>query len=197
MRVLLAGFEPFGGAAVNPSMLAAERIAEMPPPGVAVRALTLPVLYDRAWPELLSALLREEPELLLLTGLAAGRAGLSVERVAINLDDAAIADNAGERRQDVPVVPGAPAAYFTTAPARAMMRASTEAGVPAALSTSAGTFLCNHTLFRACHFAATERPGLRCGFIHLPFLPEQGTPSLTLEAMVAGLRAALKTAFPV
>ncbi len=197
MRVLLAGFEPFGGEAANPSVLAVSRLAEAPPSGIALSTLILPVAYGRAWPDLLAALRRDEPELLLLTGLAGGRSGLSFERVALNLDDGPIADNEGERRRDVAVIAGGPAAYFTTAPARDMAEACAAAGVPATLSTSAGTFLCNHVLYRACHHAATERPRLRCGFLHLPFLPEQAArheaaPSLTLEAMTTGLRAALE-----
>lgn len=199
MRVLLAAFEPFGGETVNPSIPATALVAGAPPDGVVLRRLVLPVTYARAWPDLRRALDDHPPDLLLLTGLAGGRAGLSFERLAVNLDDGPIPDNDGEQRVDTPVVAEAPAAYFTTAPIKAMAAAARDAGVEAALSNSAGTFLCNHVLYRACHHAATATPGLRCGFVHLPWLPEQAVshrdgPHLPVEAMATGLRAALAAA---
>jgi pyroglutamyl-peptidase len=199
MRLLLGAFEPFGGETVNPSMAAAGRLARDPPSGVAIDTVVLPVCYARAWPALVQRVEDVSPDLLLLTGLAGGRSGLSVERVAINLDDAPIPDNAGEQRIDTAVVPGAPAAYFVGVPVKAMVGAIRIAGVEASVSHSAGSFLCNHVLYRACHLAATVMPSLRCGFVHLPWLPEQavdhpGQPGIELEAMVTGLRAAISAA---
>lgn len=199
MRVLLGAFGPFPGEPVNPSGAAVARVREAMPGLDWCAAPVLPVRYAEAWPCLLAAIERDRPGLVLLTGLAAGRAGLAIERVALNLDDAEIPDNGGERRHEVPVVAGGPAAYFVTVPVKAMAQAAREAGVPAAVSHSAGTYLCNHVLYRLCHHAAQTGAPQRCGFIHLPLLPQQaaerpGAPGLPLEAMAEGLRAALEAA---
>jgi pyroglutamyl-peptidase len=199
MRLLISGFEPFAGAAVNPSALLARALASAPPPEWETATVILPVVYDRAWPTLLAAIEWHRPEVVLATGLAGGRPGLAIERFAVNLDDGDLADNAGVRRSETPIVAAAPLAYAAGLPVRAMAAAAEQAGVPARVSLSAGAFLCNHVFFRLCHLAAT-RPdgGLRCGFIHLPWLPEQAAralpasqPSLPLERMVAGVRAAI------
>lgn len=196
MRLLLAGFEPFAGLAENPSALLATALAASPPDGVLAVPMVLPVEYARAWPDLLAGIGRHGPDMVIATGLAGGRAGLSVERLAINLDDGAAADNAGEQRRDRPILAGAPLAYAATLPVRAMVAASLAAGVPASVSLSAGSFVCNHVFFRLCHHVATEQPGLRCGFVHVPWLPEQadaalppGQANMPLDDMVAGLAA--------
>jgi pyroglutamyl-peptidase len=199
LHVLITGFEPFGGASENPSAQAAVAVAADPPEGVRVTAVILPVTYRDAGPALRAALLHLRPDAVIATGLANGRAELSVERVAINVDDARIADNAGEQRVDQPVVQGGPAAYFSTLPIKAVTAAIRAAGTPAQVSQTAGTFLCNHIFYLASHIAATELPGLRTGFIHLPWLPRQvadlpGQPSLPLASVVAGLRAAIVAA---
>lgn len=197
LRVLLTGFTPFGGDAANPSERLAAALAEAPPlSGLVLATAVLPVTYAGALPALRAALDADRPDVVLATGLAGGRAQVSVERVAINVDDARLADNDGIRRIDAPVVPGGPAAYFATVPIKAMAAAIRGAGVPAAVSQSAGTFLCNHVFYHACHIAATARPGLRAGFIHLPWLPDQaidhpGEPSMALPDMLRALRAAL------
>jgi pyroglutamyl-peptidase len=194
--VLLTGFEPFDGAMENPSRRAAFALAADPPPGLRLTTLVLPVTYQGAGTALRNALRDSRPDVVIATGLAGGRAEISVERVAINVDDARIPDNAGERRIDTPVVEGGPAAYFATLPIKAIAAAIRAAGVPAQVSQSPGTFLCNHVFYLACHFAAVEAPWLRAGFLHLPWLPEQaadrpGEPSMGLSSVVAGLRAAI------
>jgi pyroglutamyl-peptidase len=194
--VLLTGFEPFGGAAENPSRRAVLALAADPPPGIRLATLILPVTYRGAGPALQSALRGHRPDVVIATGLAGGRAEISVERVAINVDDARIADNAGERRIDTPVVADGPAGYFSTLPIKAVAAAIRAAGVPAQISQTAGTFLCNHVFYVACHHAATQAPWLRAGFLHLPWLHEQATehpgePSMALASIVAGLRAAI------
>jgi pyroglutamyl-peptidase len=196
MLILLTGFEPFDGATENPSRAAVAALADMSLAGARLATAMLPVTYAGAGPALRAAVLRHRPDAVICTGLAGGRAALSVERVAINVDDAAIADNAGERRTDQPVVPGGPAGYFATLPIKAVAAAMRAAGVPAAVSQSAGTFVCNHVFYCACHLAAREFPTMRAGFVHLPWLPEQvadrpGEPSMALATIVAGLRAAI------
>ena len=194
--ILLTGFEPFAGAVENPSRRVVLALAAEPPDGVRLLTQVLPVTYRDAGPLLHAALRRHRPDVVIATGLAGGRAETSVERVAINIDDARIADNAGERRTDMPVVAGGPAAYFATLPIKAIVASIRAAGVPAQVSQTAGTFLCNHVFYLACHHAATEATGLRVGFLHLPWLPEQaaehtGEPSMALAGMVAGVRAAI------
>lgn len=197
-NILLIGFAPFAGAAVNPSQRAVLALAEAPPPGLRLRAAVLQVSYATAASALRAAIAAAAPDVVIATGLAGGRAAISVERVALNLDDPGLADIDGVRPIDAPVVAGAPAAYFASVPIKAMAAAIRAAGVPAELSPSAGAFLCNHVFFHACHLAATERPGLRVGFLHLPWLPEQaaahpGEPSMAFETMLRGLAAALAT----
>ena len=197
LRVLVTGFEPFGGACVNPSMQAVLGLAAAPPPGIVLHTDILPVSHRRTPPALLAALARHRPDVVIATGQAGGRAEISVERIGINLDDFAIPDNDGAQPADQPVVAGGPAAYFSGLPVRAMAAALREAGIPAHVSNTAGTHLCNHTLYLLCHLAATEYPGLRCGFLHLPFLPEQvarhpGQPSMATATLVLALTAAIR-----
>ncbi len=195
-RILLTGFAPFAGESVNPSAIAVAALAARAPVGVRLATEVLPVSYRDAVPPLLRALRRHAPDVVLALGLAGGRPHVSVERVAINIDDARIPDNDGIQRIDTPVVPGGPAAYFATIPVKATVAALRAAGVPAEVSQTAGTFLCNHVFYRACHAAATEHPGLRVGFLHVPWLPEQavhhpGEPSLALATLLPGLTAVL------
>src|SRR5882724_8683356 len=151
LTVLLAGFEPFDGAADNPSARAVlALVAEAPPAGTRLVAEVLPVRYARTGAALYDAVRRHRPDVLIATGLAGGRAEISVERVAINVDDARIADNDGERRTDEPVIAVGPAAYFSTLPIKSIAAAIRAAGVPAQVSQTAGTFLCNHVFYRAC-----------------------------------------------
>ena len=198
LTFLLTGFEPFDGAADNPSRrLVLAMAGAPPPPGTRVVAEILPVSYAHTGEALRAAVRRHAPDVVIGTGLAGGRAGISVERIAINIDDARIPDNLGEQRIDAPVEPDGPAAYFSTLPIKAVAAAMRAAGVPAQVSQTAGTFLCNHVFYRACHIAATERRDMRAGFLHLPWLPEQATmhpgePSMALDSLLTGLRAAIE-----
>ncbi|MGC0367863.1 pyroglutamyl-peptidase I [Microbacterium sp. SLBN-111] len=194
--IVLTGFEPFAGDATNPSGDAVRLVAERwSGPGTLV-AEVLPVVFTEASARL-GALIREHsPDVVLAVGLAGGRTGLTPERVAINLADARIPDNAGDRPLDRPVVDGAPAAYFATLPVKAMTAAIAAAGIPASLSHSAGTFVCNHVMFTALHETASA-DGIRAGFLHVPYATEDapdGVSSLPLDDIVRGLEAALRTA---
>ena len=195
-KVLLTGFEPFGGDALNPSWLAAQALHGRRIAGHRVVAAQLPTVFGASLERLDALLHRHRPALVVCLGLAAGRAALSLERVAINVQDARMPDNAGAEPVDAPVVPGGPAAYFSTLPIKAMRAAAQAAGVSAEVSQTAGTFVCNHVFYGLMHRLATE-PALartRGGFVHVPLLPEQGTPSLALEDQVKGLRAAIAAA---
>ncbi|MFD5465742.1 pyroglutamyl-peptidase I [Kitasatospora sp. NPDC127059] len=197
-RVLLTGFEPFDGADVNPSWEVARLVADSPPEGLLVTATRLSCVFGQAADELRTAIADCAPDLVVCLGQAAGRPDVTVERVAVNVDDARIPDNAGRRPVDRPVVPGGPAAYFATLPVKACVAAAREAGVPASLSHTAGTFVCNHVFYTLMHLLATEHPTARGGFVHIPALPEQvldgSAPSLPADLVAHALRALLTAA---
>jgi pyroglutamyl-peptidase len=198
LHVLVTGFEPFGDEPVNPSMQAVLGLAAEPPPGVVLRTEILPVSFGRTGQALRAALARHRPDVVIATGQAGGRPEISVERVGINVNDFRIPDNDGAQPVDVPVVEAGPAAYFATLPVKAVVAALRAAGRPASLSNTAGTHLCNHTLYLLGHLEATEYPGMRFGFLHLPWLPEQitrnpGQPSMAAATVVAALRTAIAT----
>jgi pyroglutamyl-peptidase len=194
--ILVTGFEPFGGDAVNPSLEAIRVLAAWHPERARLVVAPLPVSRYRIRGALRDALSEHRPDVVIAVGQAASRAEMSVERVAINLDDFRIPDNEGVQPVDEPVVAGGPVAYLTPLPVKAMVARMREAGVPAQVSHTAGTFLCNHVFYLLCHLAATQFPGMRCGFIHVPGLPEQaalhpGHPSMSLETIIVGIKAAI------
>ncbi len=194
--VLLTGFDPFGGAAVNPSWLAVQSLHGRRIAGHRVVAAQLPTVFGAA-PQHLQALLQaHRPAVVICVGQAGGRAALSLERVAINLNDARIPDNAGAQPIDTPVAPGGPAAYFSTLPIKALLLALQRRGLPAEVSQTAGTFVCNQVFYALMHALATQPAlaGTRGGFVHVPWLAEQGSPSMPLQAVVDGLRLALRVA---
>ena len=197
-RILLTGFDPFGGETINPSWEAARALHGRRIGGHRVVARQIPTEFAASLRLLKAALRETTPAIVLGVGQAGGRAQLSLERVAINLQDARIPDNAGAQPIDEPVIPGAPAAYFSTLPLKAMLAALHEAGVPAALSQTAGTYVCNHLAYAMLHWSAPKRR-VRAGFIHIPWLPLQaasrpGAPSMALDDMVRGLEIALRVA---
>lgn len=195
--VLVTGFEPFGGASVNPSAEVVRRFANNGKSPDASTAI-LPVDAMRAPRMITDLLLNHQPDLCVMLGQADGYAVLSVERVAINLCDFRMPDNAGVWRVDELIVEEGPAAYFSNAPVRDVVRAIRAAGVPADLSLSAGAYLCNMVYYTALHVCATHRLSTRCVFIHLPSLPSQASselhpkPTMALETMYTGVCAALR-----
>jgi pyroglutamyl-peptidase len=199
--ILLTGFEPFGGETINPSWEAVRALHDRRIGGHRVHALRLPVAFDPALAALQAALDALRPPIVLAVGQAGGRAMLSFERVAINLIDARIPDNAGRQPVDCPVIAGAPNAYFSTLPVKAMRATCAAAGIEAELSQSAGCYVCNAVFFALLH-ALAQRPGSRGGFLHLPWLPEQldghpGEPCAPLERVVSGIACALQAAVDV
>lgn len=194
--VLVTGFEPFGGESVNPSWLAAQALDGRIVAGRMIVAAQLPTVFDAAIVSLRELLLRHRPALVVCTGQAGGRGAMSLERVAINVNDARIPDNAGAQPVDTPVAAGAPAAYFTTLPIKAMLAAMMEAGVLAEVSQTAGTFVCNHVFYGLMHELSTNAAfaSTRGGFVHVPWLPGQGQPSMPLDKIVQGLEIAIECA---
>ncbi|GAB4199350.1 MAG: pyroglutamyl-peptidase I [Sandaracinaceae bacterium] len=200
--VLLTGFEPFGGETVNPSWLAVRALEGETVAGARIVARELPCVFGEARRALEGHLDAHAPSLVICAGQAGGRDAITLERVAINVDDARIPDNAGKQPIDEPVVRGGPAAYFTTLPIKAIVRALRAEGLPADVSQTAGTFVCNHVFYGLMH-ALAAREGVRGGFVHVPFLPEQAAravppgarlpPSLPLPAMIRALRLVVAT----
>lgn len=187
-KLLVTGFDPFGGATVNPAWeavrLLPDRIGAFE-----VRKLMIPTVFGLAASKAAAAAAVFEPEVILCVGQAGGRSAVTPERIAVNIRDARIADNAGVRIGGERVIPDGPAAYFATVPVEKMADAICDAGLPGAVSNSAGTFVCNDVMYSLLHRYAGS--GTRVGFIHVPYLPEQGSPSLPLEQTVAALTAAI------
>ena len=187
-RLLITGFDPFGGESVNPAWEAVKLLPETIGDYVLCK-LEIPTVYGLGAQQVLQKACEVKPDAILCIGQAGGRAMVTPERVAINIRDARIDDNAGNRPVEEPVVSNGPAAYFTTVPVKTMAEAITAAGFPGGVSNTAGTFVCNDVLYTLLHeFNGT---GVQVGFIHVPYLPEQGTPSLPMKDTVAALKAAI------
>ena len=196
---LLLGFEPFNGDDVNPSQRIVEALDGEIIAAHRIAAFTLPTEFARVVAMTSDLIAAHRPALALAVGQAGGRNGISIERMAINVIDARVADNAGDQPVDVPVVDGAPNAYFSTLPIKAMLRALQDARITAAISNTAGTFVCNQVFYAIAHLVATRHAGMRGGFVHVPFLPEQaqrhaGAPSMELQTMIDATRICLGVA---
>lgn len=195
MKIVLTGFEPFGGEAVNPSWEAVKLVRV---DGVELVRMQLPVVFGGAAEQVLAAIDEHAPDAVILVGQAGGRKGITVERVAINVDDARIADNVGAQPIDQPIAPDGPAAYFSTLPIKEMVKAMEESGVEASVSNSAGTYVCNNVLYQVLHHISQHKLPVRATFVHLPFLGGQqavahtGAPFMALDGMAQALQAAIK-----
>lgn len=197
--VLVTGFDPFAGEQLNPSWEICRQLEGTAIGGARVVACKVPCEFRRAIETVAEAIERHQPALVISLGQAGGRAQMSVERVAINVDDARIEDNSGCRPVDEPIASGGPAAYFATVPVKAMARAMRQANVPAQVSNTAGTYVCNHVMYGVLHFLAASGNPARAGFIHVPYAEEQvldkpAIAALSLASMVRGVRAAIEAA---
>ena len=194
MKLLITGFEPFGGEAMNPSWEAV-RLLPDEIAGTQIIKKQIPVVFDRGR----GVLAEHHPDMVLCVGQAGGAAAIAVERIGINLIDARIADNDGKQPVDVPIREDGANAYFATLPVKAMAERIRIAGVKAELSYSAGSYVCNTLLYEALYLADKFYPQMKAGFIHVPFIPEQtegkpDMPSMELSDMVKGLLAAIEAA---
>lgn len=195
MKILLTAFEPFGGETVNPAQEAVHALGERIA-GAEIVRIDVPVVFGKSIDTVVCAMRAERFDAVICVGQAGGRFAITPERVAINLDDARIPDNEGNQPVDTPVVPDGAPAYFSTLPVKNIVARIRAAGVPAELSNSAGTYVCNHLMYGVLHHIAREFPGMRGGFIHVPFLHEQALtrpnmPSLSMRDLTAGLEAAV------
>ncbi len=197
--ILLTGFDPFGGEWTNPSWEAVRRLdGQKLSDGSHIVAAQLPCEFGTALAVLKDSIAQSVAEIVICVGQAGGRAELSLERVAINVDDARIPDNAGAQPIDVAIVEQGPAGYFSSLPIKAIVQSLRDKGIPAAVSQTAGTYVCNHVFYGLMHLAAS-RPSLRhAGFVHIPYVPEQalaypGAPSMSLQMTMDGLLIMLET----
>lgn len=194
MKILLTAFEPFDRFPVNPTQAVADRLAAAPPAGVTLAVRHLPVVAETAVARAIEAFETERPDAMISLGLAGGRSFIEFERIAVNLDDYNVPDNAGERITDRLIAADGPVAHRTTLPVRDMERRLTAAGIPARISYTAGTYICNHLFYSMRHhLERTGAAACRYGFIHIPMTPEMGDPSLPLETMAQGIAICLET----
>lgn len=187
-KLLITGFDPFGGASINPAWEAVKLLPEIIG-DFEIHKLEIPTVFGLAAETVIAKADDIQPDVILCIGQAGGRAAVTPERIAVNIRDARIRDNAGNQPAGEFVVPEGPAAYFATVPVVEMAAAICAADLPGTVSNSAGAFVCNDTLYSLLHhYAGTS---IKVGFIHVPYLPEQGAPSLPLEKTAAALEAAI------
>ena len=197
-KVLITGFDPFGGETINPALEATKLLNGKVIAGHEIVAKGLPVVRYESRDKLVEYIKEVDPVLVINVGQAGGRMEMSLERVAINVDDFRIPDNKGTQVVDELIAADGPTAYWSTLPIKAGVVKMREAGIPAHVSNSAGTYICNHIFYCLMHFLATEAPYIRGGFVHIPYLPEQvakltNQPSMSLETLAKGLEVLLET----
>ncbi|MGZ7895391.1 pyroglutamyl-peptidase I [Lactobacillus crispatus] len=195
MKILVTGFDPFGSDKINPAIEAVKRLPDTIK-GAKIIKLEIPTVFNKSAQVVHQAIVKEQPDYVLNVGQAGGRSALTPERVAININDGRIPDNDGYQPLDEPIQPDGDTAYFTQLPIKAMAKAIRAAGLPAIVSNTAGTYVCNHIFYQVQYMRTKEFPKLKAGFIHIPFLPEQvitrpNQPSMALADIVKGLTAAI------
>ena len=195
MKVLVTGFEPFGGEKVNPALEAVKGLpAEIH--GAEVHCLEVPTVFHKSAQVLEEEMSRYQPDFVLCIGQAGGRSSLTPERVAINQDDARIPDNEGNQPIDLPIRADGDPAYFSSLPIKAMVQAIKKEGLPASVSNTAGTFVCNHLMYQALYLVEKKFPHIKAGFMHIPYMMEQvvnrpTTPAMSLVDIRRGIEAAI------
>jgi pyroglutamyl-peptidase len=195
VKILLTAFDPFGGEDTN-AVLEALRLISDTIDGATIKKLVVPTVFYKASDMIKETARSLSPDAIVMLGQAKGRGAITPERVAINVIDASIDDNEGNRPKDARIIEGAPDGYFSTLPIKDMADAIKSEGISAAVSNSAGTFVCNQTMFSVLHFANAEIPNAKVGFIHIPCTPAQAnekTPSMATSDAVRGIEAALRS----
>ena len=197
MKILVTGFDPFGGESVNPAYEAVKLLPDVIG-GAEIFKLEIPTVFSKSGPAVEEGIRKYQPDVVICVGQAGGRASISVEKVAINFVDARIPDNNGEQPLDEPLQADGPAAYFATLPVKAMVQHVKEAGLPCYLSFTAGTYVCNSIMYNVLYMCEKRYPGIRAGFIHVPYACGQvidkanTTPSMPLETIAKSLEYAIE-----
>ena len=197
MKILVTGFDPFGGASINPAY---EAVKQLPDEikGAKIVKIEIPTVFEKDGKVLEEAIKTEKPDVVICVGQAGGRSGITVEKVAINLMEARIADDEGQQPLNKAIAEDGETGYFATIPVKAMVANIKAAGIPSSVSYTAGTYVCNDIMYRLLYLAATKYHGLKGGFIHVPYLPEQGvnlpegTPTMPAETIAKGLELAIE-----
>ncbi|NUU78425.1 pyroglutamyl-peptidase I [Paenibacillus xylanilyticus] len=201
MKILVSGFEPFGGDAVNPTGELMAALAQEVVEGAELKTVLLPVHFDECADLLIAEMEAYRPEVVIACGLAKGRTAVTPERIAVNVKDippGSYADNQGQRPVDEPITEGSPDGLFSTLPIRAMVNEMIAAGIPAAVSNTAGTYICNNTMYRVLDRIRLEQLPIRAGFVHFPASTEMSllqpsVPSLPIGVMLDALRVMIRT----
>lgn len=194
-KILLTAFDPFGDDKINSALETMKQLS-VERTGAVIIKLQTPTVFGEASQCVIDAIEKEEPDAVILLGMAGGRTAITPKRVAINLDDARIEDNEGNKPVEQTIAKDGPVAYFSSLPIQDMVAAMQESGIPADISNSAGTFVCNHLMYSVLHYLAMNQRRIPAGFIHFPYLPEQVVsrptlPSISLETLVAGVEICL------
>ncbi|HSH36672.1 MULTISPECIES: pyroglutamyl-peptidase I [Bacillota] len=196
MKLLITGFEPFGGETINPAYEAVKTLEDKIMNTEIIKR-EIPTVFNKSIEVLENLIENEKPDIVICVGQAGGRYDISLERVAINIDDARIKDNEGNQPVDIKIFEDGENAYFTSLPIKRMVKKIREAGIPASISNTAGTFVCNHIMYGLLYLIDKKYPNIRGGFIHVPYLPEQviskrNMPSMSIENIRKGLRLAVE-----
>lgn len=197
MKILVTCFDPFDGEKVNSAYEAVKRLPDEIAGAIIIK-LKIPTIFSASGPAVETGIQSCHPDVVLSVGQAGGRSCVTIERVAVNLADARIPDNAGEQPVDQPLQEDGPSAYFATVPVKAMVKNVQDHGLPCHISYTAGTYVCNSVMYNVLHLTATKYPGIRAGFIHVPYSDEQaagkayGTPSSSVETIARALEYAIE-----
>lgn len=196
MKILITGFDPFGGENINPALEAVKKLPDTIL-GQEVIKIEIPTVFRKSLEKIEENIEKHNPDVVISVGQAGGRFGVTPERVAINMDDARIKDNEGNQPIDISIYEDGEAAYFSNLPIKAMVKEMTDNGIPASVSNSAGTFVCNHVMYGILYLIDKKYPNIRGGFIHVPYIPSQvttkpNTPSMSIDDISKGLELSIK-----
>lgn len=197
MKILVTGFDPFGGEKVNPAYEAVKLLPDTIA-GAEIIKLEIPTVFSKSGPAVEAGIREYNPDVVINVGQAGGRSAIAIEKVGINLAEARIPDNEGELPMDEPLQKGGPTAYFATIPVKSIVKNICDHGIPCYISYTAGSYVCNCVMYNVLHMTATKYPDIRAGFIHVPFASEQavskpnGTPSMALETIAKALEYAIE-----
>lgn len=196
MKILITGFDPFGGENINPALEAVKKLPDTIL-GSEIIKLEIPTVFRKSLETIEKNIIKHNPDVVISIGQAGGRFGITPERVAINMDDARIKDNEGNQPIDISIYEDGEPAYFSNLPIKAMVKELNDNGIPASISNSAGTFVCNHVMYGVLYLIDKKHPNIRGGFIHVPYIPSQVTtkpnmPSMSIDDIAKGLELSIK-----
>lgn len=198
MKVLITGFDPFGGESINPALEAVKKLPETIS-GAQIIKLEIPTVFRKSLEKIEENIIKHNPNIIISVGQAGGRFGVTPERVAINIDDARIPDNEKNQPLDLKIFEDGESAYFTNLPIKAMVEEMKNAGIPGSVSNTAGTFVCNHVMYGVLYLINKKYPNMKGGFIHVPYIPSQvldkaNSPSMSIDDISKGLELCIKAA---